>query len=234
MPNDFPKSQGCTPSGSIFKNFNFTQHFPIYACMYSELSKTDFKQNSTCEWCATLIFWPIVYLHMTNHCPKSQGCTPSGSIFKKFYFTQYFPIYSELSKTDFKQNSIHLWMVYNPDFLAYSLSSHDQSLSTKTCRFVHHLEVFLKISIFNNTFLCIYSCRMIYKTDFKQNSTCEWCTTLILSGSYIVYLYMSNHCPKSQGCTPSGSILSCNQNDLKQNLSKTPPVNGEQPWICGL
>ena len=31
--------------------------------------------------CYTLIFWPIVYLHMTNHCPKSQGCTPSESIF---------------------------------------------------------------------------------------------------------------------------------------------------------
>ena len=86
-----PKSQGCTPSGSILKNFYFPQCFT----MPSDRSKTDFKLNSICEWCTTLIFWPIVYLHMTNLFLKIQGCTLSGSILKNFYFPQYFPMHSE-------------------------------------------------------------------------------------------------------------------------------------------
>jgi len=77
--------------------------------MHSEWSKTDFKQTSTSEWCTSVIFCPIVYLHMTNHCHKSQGCTPSGSILKNLYFQQYFPMYSEWSKTDFKQNTTCEW-----------------------------------------------------------------------------------------------------------------------------
>jgi len=61
----------------VFKNFLFFLILPYinsYICMHSEWSKMDFKQKSTCEWCTTLIFWPEVYLHMTKHCPKSQGC----------------------------------------------------------------------------------------------------------------------------------------------------------------
>jgi len=91
MANHFPKSEGCTPSGSILKNFYFPQYFP----MHSERSKTDFKQNSACEWRTSLIFWTIVYLQMANHCPKSKGCTLLGSILKNFYFPQYFPMHSE-------------------------------------------------------------------------------------------------------------------------------------------
>jgi len=160
MTNDCPNIQGCTPYGSTLKNFYFPQYtYPVH----SEWSKTDFKQNSTCEWCTTLIFWPIVYLHMTNHFPNNQGCTPSESTLKSFYFPQYFPMHSEWSKT-----------------------------------------------------------------DFKKNSTCECCTTLIFWP--IVYLYMTNHCPNNQGCTPSGNTFEkfyfpqytqFTQNDLKQILSKT-------------
>jgi len=136
MANHCPKRKSCTPFGSNFKNFYFPQYFP----MYSEWSKIDFNQNSTSQCCTTLIFLPIVYLHMTNHCLKSQRWTPSESIFKNFYFPQYFPMHSEWSKT-----------------------------------------------------------------DFKQNSTCEWCTTLIFWP--IIYLHMTNHSPKRNGYTPSGSIL---------------------------
>ena len=97
MANHCPKSMGCTPSGSILKNFYFPQFFH----MHSKGSKIELQQNSTYEWCTTLIFCPIVYLHMDNHCPKSKGCTPSGSIFKKLYFLQYFPMKPERSKTEF-------------------------------------------------------------------------------------------------------------------------------------
>jgi len=168
MANHCPKRQGCTPSGSILKNFYFPKYFPIH----SKWSKTDFKQNSTCEWCKTLILCPIVYLHMANHCPNSQGCTPSGSIL-----------------------------------------------------------------IFHNTSLCT---QIDLKQILSKNSTCEWCTTLIFWP--IVYVHMANHCPKSQGCTPSVSILKnfyfpytslCTQNDLKQILRKTQPVNGVQHWFSG-
>ena len=116
---------------SIFRN--------ISLCTQNNI-KQILNQNSTCEWCITLILWPIVYFHMTIHCPKRQGWTRSGSILKKFYFQQYFPMHSE-------------W----------------------------------------------------FKIYFKQNRTCEWCTTLIFWP--IVYLHMTNHCPKSQGFTPSGGIL---------------------------
>jgi len=137
------RSQGCTPSGSILKNLNFPQYFPMltewsktdfnnfwmvydpdylahslsshdqslfqipglytsesilknfyfpqYCPMHSEWSRTDFKQNSTCEWCTTLIFWTIDYLHMTNHCPKSQCCTQFWKYFKKFLFSTILP-----------------------------------------------------------------------------------------------------------------------------------------------
>jgi len=148
-----------------FKKFLFSTILPYMVCMHSEWSKTDFKQNSTYEWCKTLIFWPIVYLCITYLCPKRQGCTPSGSILKNFYFPQYFPMHSEWSKS-----------------------------------------------------------------DFKQNSTCEWCTTLIIWP--MVYLHMTNHCLKSKGCTPSGTILKnfyflqyfpMHLESVKQILRKTQP-----------
>jgi len=53
---------------------------------------------------------------------------------------------------------------------------------------------------------------------------------------------MTNHGSKSQGCTASGSTfknfyfpqyLPCTQNDVKEILSKTPPVNGLQPLFSG-
>jgi len=167
--------------------------------MHSELSKTDFKQNSTCEWCTTVIFLPVVYLHMNNHSPKSQGCTPSGSIFKNFYFPQYFPMHSELSKTDFKQNSnceycttlIFLPIVY--------LHMTNHCPKSQGCTRSGSI---LKKFYFPR---CLPMHSEWSKSDFKQNSTCEWCTTLLLWP--IVYLHMTIHCLKKQGCTPSESIL---------------------------
>jgi len=193
--NHCPKSQGCTTSGSILKNF----YFPQYFSMHSEWLKTDFKENSTCEWCITLIFWPIVYLHMANNCHKSHGCTPSGSTLKNFYFPQYFPMHSGWSKTDFKQNSTCEWyttLIFRP--IAY-LHMANLCPKNKGCT---PLGSILKKFYFPHYFPMHSECS---KTDFKQNSTCERCTTLIFW--LIVYLHMANHCPKSQGCTPSGSIL---------------------------
>jgi len=193
--NHCPKSQSCSLFGSILKNFYFPQYFPIH----SERSKTDFKQNSTYEWCTTLIFWPIVYLHMTNHCPKRQGCTPPKSILKIFYFPQYFNIPSEWSKRDFKQNSTCQWcttLIFWP--IVYPHMTNHCPKSQNSTPFGSILKNFTFPQYFN-----IHS--EWSKTDFKQNSTCEWCPTLVLWP--IVYLHMTNHCPKSQGCTPSGSIL---------------------------
>jgi len=111
MTNHCPNIEGCTSSRNIFKNFYFST---ILVPLYSEWSKTEFKQNSTCEWCTTLVFWPIVYLHMTNHCPNSKGCTPSRSILKNFYFcTILVPMYSEWSKTELSKtqpvNGVQPW-----------------------------------------------------------------------------------------------------------------------------
>jgi len=187
-----PKSQGSTLSWSILKNFYFPQYFPIH----SEWSKTDFKQNSTCEWCTTLIFWLIVYLHMTNHCPKSQGSTQSGSIFKNFYFPQNLRMHSEWSKTDFKQNSTYelcttliFWSIVYLHMNPKSQGCTPSGSILKNFYFPQYFPLHSEWS----------------KPSFKQNSTIEWCTTLILWP--IVYLHITNHFPKSPGCTPSGSIL---------------------------
>jgi len=124
----------------MVQNIRVVHYSQVEFRIKSVLNQSECIGKSTCEWCTNLIFWPIVYLNMTNQCLKREDCTPSGSIFKNFYFPQYFPMHWEWSKT-----------------------------------------------------------------DFKQNSTCEWCTTL----NYwpIVYLQMTNHCPKSHDCTPSGSIF---------------------------
>jgi len=144
-----------------FKKFYFPQYFP----MHSEWSKTDFKQNSTCEWCQTLIFWPIIYLHMTNHCPKSKNCTPSGSILKNFYFPQYFPMHSELSKTDFKQNSTCEWcttLIFLP-IVHFYMTKH--CLISQGCT--------PSWSILKNFYFlqCFPMHSEWSKTDFKKNST---------------------------------------------------------------
>jgi len=194
MANHCPKSQGCTPSRCILKNFYFPQYFPIH----SESSKTDFKQNSTCEWCTTLIFWPIVYLKMTNHCNKNQGCTPSGSILKNFYFHNT----SLCTQNDLNQilrktqlvNGVQPW--FSGRYFIFTWT-----IIVPKARVVDHQEVF-KNFYFPHYFPMHSEWS---KSDFKKNSTCEWCTTLIFWP--IVYLYMTNHCPKSQGCIPSGSIL---------------------------
>jgi len=47
-------------------------------------------------------------------------------------------------------------MVYTYDFLNKSLSSHDQSVFQKQGLYTT-LEVFKKISIFNNSFLCTHN-----------------------------------------------------------------------------
>ena len=124
MRNHYPETQGCTPSGSILKIFYFPQYFPVHSIW----SKNDFYQNWNCELCTTMIFSPIIYLHITNQCPKSQDYTASGSILKKIYFPQYFPIHSEWCKTDFLKNWTCKWCT-TLVFLTHSLSSHDQSLS---------------------------------------------------------------------------------------------------------
>jgi len=167
--------------------------------MHSEWSKTNFKQNSKCEWYTTLIFWPIVYLHMTNHCPKRQGCTPSGSILQNFYFPQYFSMRSEWSKTDFKQNSTCEWcktMIFWPIVYLYMTNHCPKSQGCLSFG-----------SILKNIYFpqCFPVHSESSKTDFKQNSTCEWCTILIFWP--LVYLHMTKHCTKSHCCTPSGSIL---------------------------
>jgi len=167
--------------------------------MHSEWCKTDFKQNLTFEWCTTLIFWPIVYLHVTNHYPKSQGCIPSGSILKNFYFPQYFPMLSEWCKTDFKQNSTFEWcttLIFWPIVYLYMTNHCPKSQGCTPSGSI------LKNFYFSQYFP-LHSKGS--KTDFKQNSTCEWCTTLIFWP--IVYLHMTNHYPKSLGCTPTWNIL---------------------------
>jgi len=203
--------------------------------MHSEWYKTDFKKNSTCEWCTTLIFCLIVYLHITNHCPKSQGYTPSRSILKNFYFPPYFLMHSEWSKTNFKKNSTCEWCTTLIFWLIVYLHLTNHFSKSQGCK--------PSGSILKNFYFPQYF--PIHsewsKTNFKQNSMCEWCTTLIFWP--IVYLHMTNHCIKSQGCTPSWSILKkisifhntslCTQIDLKQILNKTKPVNGVQPWFSG-
>ena len=91
----YPKEPGRKLSGSIFKNFNFLQYFP----MYSECFKTYFQQNSTSKSRTTLNFWLMVCLYMVIQYPKAQGCSVSGSIFKNFYFYNT----SERTKNTLKQ-----------------------------------------------------------------------------------------------------------------------------------
>jgi len=158
--------------------------------MHSEWSKTDFKQNSTGEWCTILNLWTIVYLYMTNHCPKSKGCTPSWSILKNFYFPQYFPKPTEWSKTDFKQIStcewyptLIFWTIVYLHMINHFPKSRSCTPSGSILKYLYFPQYFTMHS-------------ELYKTDVKKNLTWEWCTTLIFWP--IVYLHMTNHCPKSQ------------------------------------
>jgi len=65
-------------------------------------------------------------------------------------------MHSEWSKKDFKKK-LNLWMVYNPDFMAHSLSSHGQSLSQKPG--LYTLSKNFKKILFSKTLP--YSLRMI-------------------------------------------------------------------------
>jgi len=145
--------------------------------------------RSVCEWCTTLIFSPIVYLHMTSHCPKRKGCKPFGSILKFFYFPQYFPMNPEWSKTDFKINSTCEWCTTLIFWYIVYLQITNFCPKSQGCT--------PSGSILNNFYFPQYFPMHSEwsKTDFKKNSTCEWCTTLIFSP--INYLHITNHCPKS-------------------------------------
>jgi len=198
MTNHCPNRKGCTPSGSILKNFYFST---ILVHMYSEWSITEFKENSTCEWCTILIFWPIVYLHMTNHWPNSQSCTPSGSISKIFYFTTILvPMYSEWAKTEFKENSTCEWcttLVLWP-IVYFHMTNHcpnSQGCTPSGSILINFYISLILVSMYSEW----------YKTEFYQHTICEWCTTLAFWP--IIYLHMTNHFPNRQDCTPSGSIL---------------------------
>jgi len=169
--------------------------------MYSEWPKTEFYKNSTCEWCTTLDFWPRVYLHMTNHCPNSQGCATSGSILKIFYFSIILvPMYSEWSKIEFWQNSICEWCTTLVFWNRVYLHMTNHCPNSQGCT---TSGIILKNFYFFTILLPMYS--EWPKTEFQQNFTCEWCTTLVFWPS--VYIHMTHYCPNSQGCTPYGSIL---------------------------
>jgi len=167
--------------------------------MHSEWSKTNLMQNSTCEWCTTLILWTIVYLHMTNRCFKSEDCILSGSILKNFYFQEYFSMHSEWSKTHLMQNSTCEWCTTLIFWPIVYLNTTNHCPKSQGCTPSGNIS---KIFYFPQYFPMHWEWS---KTDFKKNSTSEWCTTL----NYwpIIYLHMTNHCPKSQGCTPSGRNL---------------------------
>jgi len=131
---------------------------------------------------------------MTNHCPKIQGCKPSGCILKKFLFSTILP-YAFRYRISAKVNQ---WIVYYPDFLAYGLSSHDQLLSLN--QGLYTIWKYFKKFYISQQYFLMHSewCKM----KFLAKLTCEWYTTLIFRP--IVYLIMTNHCIKTQGCTLSG------------------------------
>ena len=126
-------------------------YFPQYFTVHSKCSKIECKQNSTCEWC----FWPKVYLIMINHCPRTQDCTPSGSILKNFLVSITLPYMpTKWSKTEYMQKSSCEWCTT----LAKSLSYHDQSLSL--IQGMHTISKYFKeFTIFHNTSL--YALKMI-------------------------------------------------------------------------
>ena len=52
--------------------------------LHSKWSKTQFKQNSTCEWCTTLDLWSKVYLKHDKSLSKNPGLYTIWTYFKKF------------------------------------------------------------------------------------------------------------------------------------------------------
>ena len=116
-------------------------------------------------------------------------------------------------------------MVHNPGFMAYRLSSHDQSLSKKPGLF----SILKKLSIFHNTFLCT-------QNDLKQNFSKTqpvngvepWfsCLYFILTWQIILSkARVFHHQEIFQKFYIFHNSSQCTQNDLKQNFSKTQPVN---------
>ena len=139
---------------------------------------------------------------MRNDCPKTQDCTPSWSILKIFVSTI---VPMQCTQNDLKQNlcktqvvnGVHPWISWRKFILSWPIILLNP-------RIVYHLEIFLKI------FYCMFHNTSLYtQNDLKHNLS----KTQLVNGvqpwicGLKFILNMTNHCPKTPDCTPSGHIL---------------------------
>ena len=109
--NQCPKDQDCTQYRTILKNFLVCIILYVLKIIWKRLLA---KLNLWMEY--NPIFWPKVYLNMTNQCPKAHDCTPYGSFLKIFLGCVILYILKMIWKRFLAK--LNLWRVYNPGFLA--------------------------------------------------------------------------------------------------------------------